>query len=213
MPIFYQQNIDNDTKLGIWKIEEEEDFFLKEVMAQRNVSHPHKKLQHLAGRYLLKYLFTDFPVSLIRIADTRKPFLQNEAYHFSISHCGDYAAAIVSRSKRVGIDIEIPTGKILKIEHKFLHPDERLMIDDWEEGDRSRLLTLFWSAKEAMFKWWGNGEVDFSDMLRVSGSQPNDQGQLSSNFIKGDVDVSFPVYYNFFPKLLLAWVVTEPKFI
>ncbi len=123
-------------------------------MPQRDVTHPHKKLQHLAGRYLLKFLYPDFPLSLIRIADTRKPFLADEAYHFSISHCGDYAAAIVSRDKRVGIDIEIPTGKILKIEHKFLHEEERRMISD-SGLERTNQLTLMWCCKEAMFKWWG----------------------------------------------------------
>ena len=47
-----------------------------------------KRLQHLAGRYLLYALFDDFPLEEIVIADTRKPFLENEKYHFSISHCG-----------------------------------------------------------------------------------------------------------------------------
>src|SRR5215213_1796475 len=129
MPIFYQQDIDEDTRLGIWKIEEDENFFLKSVVPQRNVSHPHKKLQHLAGRYLLKFLFPDFPLSLILVADTKKPYLENEAYHFSISHCGDFAAALVSKTKRVGIDIEIPTEKIIRIAYKFLHPSEQLIID------------------------------------------------------------------------------------
>src|SRR5213593_4162170 len=93
MPLFFVKDIDPLTRLGIWKIEEDEAFFRAAVLPQRNVSHPHKKLQHLAGRYLLKVLFPDFPVSLILVADTRKPYLENEAYHFSISHCGDFAAA------------------------------------------------------------------------------------------------------------------------
>ena len=101
MPIFYQQDIDENTRLGIWKIEEEERFFLNQVPLQKEITHPHKRLQHLAGRFLLKYLFADFPVKLIKIADTKKPFLEDEAYHFSISHCDDYAAAIVSKTERV----------------------------------------------------------------------------------------------------------------
>ena len=85
--------------MGIWKIEEPESFFKGNVPQHRDVTHPHKRLQHLAGRFLLQYLFPDFPYGLIQIADTNKPYLPNEQYHFSISHCGDYAAAIVS-SKR-----------------------------------------------------------------------------------------------------------------
>src|SRR6476620_10473041 len=115
MPIFYQQDIDTYTRLAIWKLEEAENFFLKKVPLQREITHPHKRLQHLAGRYLLKYLFPDFPTELIRIADTRKPFLEDEAYHFSISHCGDFAAVLVSKNCRVGIDIEITSEKVLRI--------------------------------------------------------------------------------------------------
>ena len=75
MPLFYQQDINETTKLGVWKIEEPEDFFLRVVPLQRSITHPHKRLQHLAGRYLLPFLFPDFPHEEIEIADTRKPFL------------------------------------------------------------------------------------------------------------------------------------------
>src|SRR5687768_3039321 len=108
MPVFYQQDINATTRLGIWRINEDEAFFKKLVPLHRDVTHAHKRLQHLAGRFLLKYLFPDFPSEQVLIADTKKPFLPGEAYHFSISHCGDYAAAIVSKDMRVGIDIEIP---------------------------------------------------------------------------------------------------------
>src|ERR1700712_5566049 len=120
MPLVYQKNINSTTKVGVWHIVEEEDFFLKQVPLQREITHPNKRLQHLAGRYLLKELYPDFPYELIRIADTRKPFLENEAYHFSISHSGAYAAVIVSLDHRVGVDVELITGKVDKVKHKFL---------------------------------------------------------------------------------------------
>src|SRR5262249_50643210 len=98
MPLFYQHNINQDTKLGIWHIDEPESFFLQTVPLKRDVTHPFKRRQHLAGRYLLSFLYPDFPVEEIRIADTRQPFLAGEPYHFSISHCGAFAAAIVSKT-------------------------------------------------------------------------------------------------------------------
>lgn len=168
MPLFYQQDINETTRLGVWKIEEEEDFFLRSVPLQRSITHPHKRLQHLAGRYLLRFLFPDFPNEEIEIADTRKPFLPDEQYHFSISHCGDYAAALVSSTARVGIDIENITARVEKIKHKFLHPDELQFVHAHESAKQIELLTLLWSVKEAMFKWWGRGDVDFSEVLRVN---------------------------------------------
>ena len=125
VPLFYQHTINETTKLGIWQIDEDENFFLAKVPLQQSITHPHKRLQHLAGRYLLQYLFPDFPYEEILIADTRKPYLPNEQYHFSISHCGNYAAAIVSSTHRVGIDIEIPSEKVERIAHKFIHENEK----------------------------------------------------------------------------------------
>ena len=52
MPIFFQHQINDDTKLAVWEIKEDEDFFLQHVPLQREITHPHKRLQHLAGRYL-----------------------------------------------------------------------------------------------------------------------------------------------------------------
>src|ERR1043166_2795194 len=134
MPIFFHQQINESTRLGVWKIEETEEFFKGNVPQHRDVTHPHKRLQHLAGRFLLQYLFPDFPYELILIADTRKPYLKDEEFHFSISHCGDYAAAIVSKKRRVGIDIEIPVEKILRIQDKFLTNVEK----QWAIGNKQQ---------------------------------------------------------------------------
>ncbi len=205
MPIYFQHQIDDSTKLGVWRIEEEESFFLSKVEAQRDVSHPHKRLQHLAGRVLLKHLFPDFPTDLIRIADTRKPFLENEAFHFSISHCDDYAAAIVSSSKRVGIDIEVPSGKVMRISHKFLHEQEKQMLDEQNVLNA----TILWSIKEAMFKWWGRGGIDFSEMLRINAAPLNSEGTLDAHFLKEDMNVQLNVHYKQFSEIVLAWVHTD----
>ncbi|MFL5741596.1 MAG: 4'-phosphopantetheinyl transferase family protein [Flavisolibacter sp.] len=207
MSIFFQQDLNGSTRLGIWKIEEEEDFFLRKVPLQRDITHPHKRLQHLAGRYLLKYLYPDFPTELIRIADTRKPFLEDEAYHFSISHCGNFAAVLVSKDCRVGIDIEMTSEKVLRILHKFLHQEEHMLLGRGT-GEENFIPTLLWSAKEAMFKWWGRGEVDFSEMLRLSDMQTL-SGKMQGKFIRGDLRVSFPVYYKTFPGMVMAWVMTK----
>jgi phosphopantetheinyl transferase len=210
MPIFFQQEIDHNTKLGIWKIEEDETFFLSKVEAQREVSHPHKRLQHLAGRFLLKYLFPDFPTELIRIADTKKPFLEDEAYHFSISHCGDYAAVIASQTKRVGIDIEIPTEKVLRIAKKFLHTDELQLLNNSQAMNHA---TILWSVKEAMFKWWGRGGVDFSEMLRIRNTILSGEATLATRFIKDETGIALEVHYKQFDEIVLAWVQTEAQII
>lgn len=204
MPIFYQQDIDENTRLGIWKIEETEEFFLKHVPLQKEITHPHKRLQHLAGRFLLKYLFPDFPVKLIKIADTKKPFLEDEAYHFSISHCDDYAAAIVSKTERVGVDVEIPSFKIDRIKNKFLNEHEFSMLDP--EFSITQL-TLMWCCKEAVYKWWSYGGVDFSEKIKLQSFELQPSGDLSVQFFLGD-KADLNIQYKIFDKFCLAWLKT-----
>ncbi|HMR92946.1 MAG TPA: 4'-phosphopantetheinyl transferase superfamily protein, partial [Chitinophagaceae bacterium] len=181
-----------------------EDFFRRNVPQHRQVSHPHKHLQHLAGRFLLQFLFPSFPYELIQIADTRKPYLADEAYHFSISHCGDYAAAIVSTQCRVGIDIEIPVPKINAVRNKFLSPRE-LALWDTNPASPAHLedLTLAWSAKEAVFKWYGLGQVDFSEHIRL---QVRDEAQQSFDTFFSKTNSQLQVHFRRLPPLVLSWV-------
>lgn len=213
MAIFFQHSINDNTKLGIWKIEEQENFFLQKVPLRKNVSHPYKRLQHLAGRYLLPLLFEDFPLEEIKVADTRKPFLHDEKYHFSISHCGNYAAALASSENRVGVDIEIVTPTVGKIAAKFLHEEEKKILDEWKALPNLylQLLTVMWSAKEAVYKWYGDGQVDFSEHIRLQGTKlaikPNETAKLSFQFVKhSPVDLTIEV--KIFGNLVLAWVVS-----
>ena len=210
MPIFFQQQINDSTRLGIWKIEETEGFFLSNVPLQKEVTHPHKRLQHLAGRFLLQFLFPDFPYELIRIADTRKPYLPDEEYHFSISHCGDFAAAIVSSEQRVGMDIEIPSPKIERIKHKFLSDAEFSKFDPTASGSEfetlsSERLTLFWSAKESVFKWYGNGNVDFRRHIQLQ--QMRDFDQTFRCFFS-KTNQQLIIHYCQFDHLVMAWVMS-----
>jgi phosphopantetheinyl transferase len=69
---------------------------------------------------LLKHLVPHFPLALIQLADTKKPYLEDELFHFSISHCGDFAAVIVSTHNRVGIDVELVSEKTGRIQNKFV---------------------------------------------------------------------------------------------
>jgi phosphopantetheinyl transferase len=208
MPLFYQQDINESTRLGVWQITEEESFFLDAVPLQREITHPHKRLQHLAGRFLLKFLFNDFPYELIRIADTRKPFLHNDQYHFSISHSGEYAAAIVSRTQRVGIDVENRTATVMKVLHKFLNETEKIFVADDTSCLPFLRETLLWSVKETIFKWHGNGGVDFSEHILVKRFNIDSPGTIDCLF-QGEFNAALSVQFRIMGDLCLSWVHTD----
>ncbi len=210
MPLYYQQNINETTKLAVWEIKEELSFFIQKVPFHQPVSHPHKLLQHLAGRYLLTYLFPDFPVSLIEIADTRKPFLPQDEYHFSISHCGNYAAAVVSSNRRVGIDVEMVTQRVERIKNKFLNIQELNSLSFCNTYlNEIEKLTVLWSAKEAMFKWWGRGDVDFREVMRTQPFELAANGMIIADFIKNDFHQQLNLQYKLQDELSIVWVESD----
>ncbi len=192
--------------MAVWHIAEPESFFLEQVPLQKQISHPHKRLQHLAGRLLLKELVPGFPVELIRIADTKKPYLENEPYHFSISHCGDYAAAIVSRHYRVGVDVERVNPKIEVLRKKFLSEAEMKLLHEQCPMDTVYGLTLCWSVKESVFKWWGRGSVDFKrGMVLQSITGDATEGRVAIRFKN---ETLLHIHYLSFNDNFLSWVLT-----
>lgn len=205
MPVFYQHQINEYTRLGVWKIEETEEFFKGNVPQHRDVTHPHKRLQHLAGRFLLQFLFPDFPYELIQIADTRKPYLPDERYHFSISHCGDYAAAIVSSRNRVGVDVEEPVEKIQVIRDKFMSDKEKREWPNAYDEAGVQQTTMIWSAKESVFKWFGAGGIDFRQHIQLFNQQEGKE-TIDCFFTRNESELV--VHYRFFDRLVLTWVVS-----
>ena len=207
MPLVYQQNINATTKIAVWHITETEDFFLTQVPLQREIRHWHKRLQHLAGRLLLKELYPDFPVELIRIADTKKPFLENEPFHFSISHCGDYAAVIVGKTFRVGVDVELINEKIEQIQQKFMSKGELQILNEQCRMSNIKCLTLYWSVKESVYKWWGKGSVDFKRSIvlkTITGDKS--EGTVHCIF-KNETELI--IHYLSFNNNFLTWVLTD----
>ncbi|HEU5366641.1 MAG TPA: 4'-phosphopantetheinyl transferase superfamily protein [Hanamia sp.] len=212
MPLFYQHNINDSTKLAVWYITENEDFFLEKVSIKKEIMHPHKRLQHLAGRYLLQILYPGFPIEEIKIAESKKPFLIDEKLHFSISHCREYAAAIVSENKPVGIDAELITPKIELIKTRFLSQSELKLCSTFNLQSQtfnlqfSAIPTLFWSAKEAIYKWHGKGALSFKNNMKLNELLfENDRGYINAKFINKEIN-DLRIEFRFFGELCLAWV-------
>ena len=225
MPLFYQQDINENTKLAIWKIEEDEDFFKDKLSVDSNIIHTKKRTEHHAGRYLLTYLYPEFPFHKILISESNKPFLQNQEFQFSISHTSNFAAAIVSKSNNVGIDIEITDERVMKVAHKFLSDHEMAIFSlnnrnnlnssissrdkNYNVNDyyQIKLLTTLWSCKETIYKWWGNGKVDFKKMIAIDYFKLEKTGKIESVFTEsGSSRISnLLIDYKIFEDLCLTF--------
>lgn len=184
MPILFQHTINNKARLSVWKIEEPEEYFTEQITLPHLPANPHKRLQHLAGRYLLKQMLPDFPVEKIVAVSGNKPYLSDHSYQFSISHSSDMAAAIISHEKQVGIDIEIISDKAIRVGRKFLHENELHLATKNEQADSAFHHTLMWSIKETIFKWYGLGNVGFREDMHVRSIHHNEQENTATCFFR-----------------------------
>lgn len=157
-------------KLAVWKIEEQAGFFEDAIQYVPNAVHPGRRLQQLATRFLLKQLNQDFPFDAIIANEGGKPFLPAHDLQFNLTHTTDLAGAILSNTTVVGIDAEKIDKRVLKIEHKFLNSEERQSLSKLTEIEKISRLTLYWTIKEAVYKWWGRGGIDFANDILIEPS-------------------------------------------
>ena len=168
VPLYYQQDINENTRLAIWEIAEGKDFFLEKVSLRYPVLNPQKQLQHLAAGYLLPYLYPEFPYSDLVYPDQGRPYVPENRYFFSLTHSGQMAAAVVSKSAAVGIDIEKISDRVQRVRNKFLSEEEWAWVEGQGEVWKRELLTLLWTVKEAVYKWRNIPGTIFSQDILVS---------------------------------------------
>jgi phosphopantetheinyl transferase (holo-ACP synthase) len=163
MPLFKEWNIGDHALAAIWKVEEPESFFKDVTGLEVDIKSEKRRIEHLAGRFLLKHLEEDFPLWNIGKDEHDKPRVDDNKFFFSISHSWPYVAAVIDPYEEAGIDIQTWHPNIQRIQHKFLSPEEQEMFQN-----DPQLLTLAWCAKEAAYKWNGRRGVDFIEHLPIS---------------------------------------------
>ncbi len=92
-----------------------------------------------------------------------KPYLIDRSHHIGISHSNGFACFGWSFLP-FGIDIQTPHQSIFKVREKYCHPLELTFLSDDPTDIRHLML---WSAKEAIYKYYGHG-IDFSQDLIAS---------------------------------------------
>ena len=72
-----------------------------------------------------------------------------------------------------------------------------------------QMLTLLWSCKEAVYKWYGKGGVDFKKDILIKNIIINDKkGIVKCRFMK-ERETELDISVHLFPDLCLAWVIAK----
>ena len=106
--------------------------------------------------------------ALLQKTATGKPFLADDPRCISFSHAAR-AVAVVMANVPVGMDIEAPEARLLRVKDRVFRPEECL----WAGNDLVRLTTL-WTAREAMYKLDGGRGLDFRKELWAECSEASD---------------------------------------
>lgn len=124
------------------------------------IKNEHRRRESLGGLEALRAACEHKALSLplcIERADTGKPhFTHPSAPHFSISHTGNFAAAVLSDSE-IGLDIEAidVSREVLHIASRYFTNDEQAELS--HAADVNERFYELWTAKEARAKLDGRG--------------------------------------------------------
>lgn len=202
MPLFLKRNLLSDVNIGIWKIEESYDDFIllyphlkklqSDILSQYKSEQ--RRCEVLAVCLLINEILGD-GVSLLHKEDGC-PFLSN-GVNISISHTRGFAVIIVSMNRKVSVDIEYFSQRVLRIKDKFMRNDEHAC---------SLLEYLIhWCTKETLYKMFSDDKLSYKEMQLLSITENNSYGVIVARNILRNQNIK--VYYNIFNDILLTYSV------
>lgn len=212
MPLLFHEPIAPAGELGIWRIEEDEEFFVEKLALQPAEAayiaemRGHRRKEWLAGRYLLHYM-SGRTIRGACIKDKYgKPHLEDSPFQISISHSREMASVIAAPFS-VGIDIQKLVAKIERIAHKFMRPEE---MNSLRPVTRLEHLHVYWGAKEALYKAYGRRELDFIRHIHVEPFVYDlNSGYCSGEVCKADFRARYQIWYERREDYILVWAIEE----
>ena len=192
--VFRQFYIDDDLQIGIWKIQESEEELIR-TLGQSPPTHlgdnAKRRREWLSVRCLAKAMNDGGAVDIAH--EGRRPFLKNGG-NISISHSGDWVAVAMGR-REVGIDIECQTEKARNVASRFMNDEEYERWSKMAEDSRRYFATVIWCAKEAVFKTYKDGCVDFKHDIATEAFEEEAMGNLKATDRKGETVRHYDVKY------------------
>jgi len=208
MPLLFTKEIAEQTHIALWKIVEDEHFFIKKMILTEleterlNQIKGGRRIEWLAGRWLVHEM-SGAAERLICAADKYgKPHLVNSPLEMSLSHSNEVAAAILA-PQSVGIDIQKLVAKIERISHKYMREQESESLGK----HRIEHLHIYWGAKEALYKAYGRRELDFRKHILIEPFDYEEIGMTTGRVLKGDFEANYQIYFEKIGEYVLVYAV------
>ncbi|MEZ4985158.1 MAG: 4'-phosphopantetheinyl transferase superfamily protein [Saprospiraceae bacterium] len=214
MPIIRHEQLPIAGELGVWQIQETEEWLLRQL-----VLYPQelRQLDAIKGRRRVEWLAVRQLVHVMSGREQRgafvkdafgKPHLEHTNWHISISHSHEWAAAIAAPVP-CGIDIQFIVPKITRLAHRFLSKEELSCVCEPHALD---MLHFFWGAKEAIYKAYGRKQLDFIQHIHITPfNWVSPKGQAKGKvIIAQEAPLWFDLYYERSPNgYMLVWALAQ----
>jgi 4'-phosphopantetheinyl transferase len=212
MGLFFREKFKNGAEIAVWEITEPEEQ-LKAMCVLPNdeqeelsyITNPQRRLERLAVRAVLDTIFKE--KVYLGYHENGRPFLQNSIIEISIAHTRRFATVLTHPENSVGIDIESLKRNFSAVEKKAVGEEEKEFLSDKPEI-RELQLALIWSAKEALYKYMSQPDVDFIEQMKISKFSPKDEGDLEAVFYHRDgIEEPFTLEYLLLEDHVMVWLV------
>jgi 4'-phosphopantetheinyl transferase len=216
MPLHSVTPLSEHALLGLWQLTEQPAELLRQVprpelysQLQPVARDEARTLQWLAGRVLAHALLKQVnsaAQAVLRNDENGRPFFEQlPDYAVSLSHSGKWLAGIVATKGRVGTDIELIRTKAQLLATRFLSKDELA-----NTGDDVAKHSLYWSAKETLYKLHSRRGLVFKEQIRLNPFELREAGVLTGHLLLENFRSQHQIHYQrLTPDYILTYCVED----
>ena len=166
-----------------------------ELISAKKLKNEKRKKEFISSRIALKNIFNK--ELKLNYHSSGRPFIK-EAKHLSISHSSNFLA-LAFGDKNIGIDIEKPQNRMVKLMPKILSEIEFM---EFKKEPAMDLACKLWGTKEAILKYVGDKNLNFKEDIKV-----NTKSLGIAKYFK----INFKVEFEKIENMILTYVVKSDK--
>ena len=169
---------------------------------------PHRQREWLMVRVLLKKILGE--EKQIAYTSAGVPYVVDSSCHISISHTKGYVAVAMDETGPVAIDIEQISPRVEKIRSRFMNETEEQHLSQTHPLIH---LLLHWSAKETLFKYMHEQDIDFKSQFHIHPFEPvlGEWRAFAAHETRTERQQGFVIHYLVEKEYVLCLIATLPN--
>jgi 4'-phosphopantetheinyl transferase len=198
--------LETERAWALWRITEDEDTLSAQLETIESppstITNMGKRLEWIAGRLLVKEVSKrmELPFQGIVKDEYGKPYPSGYPYHLSLSHSFPYVATIFDKRGPVGIDLEQPKDKLLRVAHR-IHSVTELQ----DAGTDIVKHCVYWCAKETLIKIHGKKDLVFAENMHIEPFELREEGDIRGRIIVPEGVTIIPLRYMVFGSFVIVF--------